>query len=125
MKFIAETGLFMDADENRRLWEFVDAGKSEIATVEAFGTLTDARNYSETHIEAVRAIPYVDRDAIAKRNFKIVLDAVNASGSFIHQRLLHALGVADVIALSCDGSGVFPHRPEPVPENLTTLKEAI
>ena len=125
MKFIAQTGLFMDADENRTLWDILDTTSPQPVPPVDFGEVVDGRGFLEEHIEAVRNIPFVDRDAIAKRNFRVVLDCVNASGSHIQQRLLHALGVADIIPLHCDGSGIFPHRPEPVPENLTSLKETI
>ncbi|HET6400562.1 MAG TPA: phosphoglucosamine mutase [Candidatus Kapabacteria bacterium] len=134
MKFIAETGFFLDADENKVLWDIVDTGQPPpnprleksggISPIE-FGEVTDGRDFVEQHIQAVLGIPFIDRDKISERSFRIVLDCVNASGSRVLPRLLHSLGVADVIELHCDGSGIFPHRPEPVPENLTSLKEAI
>jgi len=30
-----------------------------------------------------------------------------------------------VIRLHCDGSGIFPHTPEPIPENLTSLSKSV
>ncbi len=125
MKFVAQTGLFLDAEENRTLWDIVDTGKPQPVPVVEFGDILDARDLVDDHIQAVLDIPFVDREKIASRNFRVVLDCVNASGSLIHPRLLHSLGVADVVELSCDASGIFPHRPEPIPENLTSLKEAI
>jgi phosphomannomutase len=64
-------------------------------------------------------------EKIRERKFRVVLDAVNASGSFIHPKLLEKLGVAEIISLAADGSGIFPHKPEPVPQNLTSLSEAV
>jgi len=125
MKFIAQTGLFLDAEENRTMWDIFDTGQPQPVPAEDFGDMTDGRDRVDSHIEAVLNIPFVDRDKIAKRNFRVVLDCVNASGSRIHPRLLHSLGVADVIELHCDASGIFPHRPEPVPENLRSLRDAI
>jgi len=125
MKFIAQTGFFLDAEENRTLWDIVDSAELQPVPAVDFGEVVDGREAINDHIQAVLDIPFVDREKIAKRNFRVVLDAVNASGSFIHPQLLHSLGVADVIELYCDGSGIFPHRPEPIPENLASLKEAI
>lgn len=125
MKFIAQTGLFLDADENAKLWEIVDSESPQSAAPGEAGEIIDGRDFIDEHIQAVLDIPYVDREKIARRHFRVVLDCVNASGSFIQPRLLQALGVADVIEFACDGSGIFPHRPEPVPENLISLKEAI
>ncbi|MDT8324473.1 MAG: phosphoglucosamine mutase, partial [Bacteroidota bacterium] len=51
-------------------------------------------------------------------------DAVNASGSVAVPRLLARLGCM-LIPVACDGSGRFPHTPEPLPENLVTLGEAV
>lgn len=125
MKFIAETGLFLDAEENKTLWDIVDSVSPESVSAEDFGEMIDGRDYMEQHIQAVLGIPFVDREKIAKRNFRIALDCVNASGSRILPRLVHSLGVQNIIELHSDASGIFPHRPEPVPENLTSLKEAI
>jgi phosphomannomutase len=79
----------------------------------------------QKHIDAVLNNPFIDIAKIKARKFKVVLDAVNASGSYVHPQLLKSLGVAEVIEVACDGSGVFPHRPEPVPANLTSLGEAV
>jgi len=125
MKFLAQTGLFLDAEENRTFWDIFDTSDPQSANAEEFGDVIDGRDRVEDHIQAVLSIPFVDPEKIAKRNFRVVLDCVNASGSRIHPRLLHSLGVADVVELHCDASGIFPHRPEPVPENLTSLREAI
>ncbi len=125
MKFISQAGLFLDAEQNNVLWDIVDSGVTQSVPVEEYGDVIDGRDFVEQHIQAVLDIPFVDRAKIAERNFRVVLDCVNASGSFLHPRLLHSLGVAEVVELYCDGSGIFPHRPEPVPENLTSLKEAI
>ncbi len=125
MKFIAETGLFLDAEENKVLWDIVDTTEPESVPAVDFGEVTDGRDCAEQHIQAVLDIPFIDRANIAERNFRIILDCVNASGSRILPRLLHSLGIVEIIELHCDGSGIFPHKPEPVPENLTSLKDAI
>ena len=109
MKFIAETGLFLDAEQNNVLWDIVDAGNPESVPAEDFGVVIERRyDFAETHIHAVLDIPFVDREKIAERNFRVVLDCVNASGSRILPRLLHSLGVQDIIELHCDASGIFP-----------------
>ena len=125
MKFLQTTGLFFDAEENRVLWDIIDSGSPQPVSAENFGDVIDGRDFIDSHLQAVLDIPFIDREKIAQRNFRIVLDAVNASGSRVLPRLLHSLGVADIIPLHCDASGVFPHTPEPIPQNLTSLKEAI
>lgn len=57
---------------------------------------------------------------IAQEGFHIVVDAVNASASSILPQLLQQLRCR-VTLLHADGSGVFPHPPEPLPEHLQEL----
>ena len=136
MKFIAATGLFLDKEENEELWDIIDnpvaAGFSphlnewlKPAATEKHGSILPGENIIDAHIESVLAIPFLALDKIRERKFRVVLDAVNASGSFIHPKLLEKLGVAEIITLAADGSGIFPHKPEPVPQNLISLCEAV
>ncbi|MCK5741454.1 MAG: phosphoglucosamine mutase, partial [Chlorobi bacterium] len=82
----------------------------------------------DQHIEAIINSPiFSESDTIAKlkdRKLKIVVDAVNASGSIVVPTLLRKLG-CEVIELFCDASGIFPHTPEPLPINLTELAAAV
>ena len=63
----------------------------------------------------------VNRDAIAKANLKVVVDAVNSIGGVVIPELLRALGVKEVVELNCEPTGKFAHNPEPIPENLTQI----
>ena len=123
MKFITSSGIFLDRSENESLWKIVDSPATKNA--ETKGRIVAGEKVTHEHIKAILRIPFLNLDGIRKRNFKIVLDAVNASGSFIHRELLVALGVTNVIALHADGSGIFPHAPEPVPANLTELSASV
>lgn len=123
MKFIASSGLFLDKEQNESLWEIIDSNSS--VPSETKGSITLREDIAEKHIKSILAIPFLDVEKIKERNFKVVLDTVNASGSFIHPKLLAALGVTDVIGVATDGSGIFPHPPEPVPQNLTSLCNAV
>lgn len=57
---------------------------------------------------------------IAAENFFVVVDAVNASASFVVPPLLQRLRCRQML-LYADGSGIFPHPPEPLPQNLQDL----
>ena len=123
MKFIARTGLFLDRSENEKLWSIADSGASNHhgASVE----LIPGDEVKIEHVESILQIPFINVDAIRAREFKIILDAVNSSGSFIVRELLTLLGVLDVLPLHADGSGIFPHAPEPVPHNLSELCDEV
>jgi len=125
MKFIAGTGMFLDAEENAALWRILDNNEGQTLSVGEFGDVISGEAVIKKHIERVTQIPFIDLEKIKAKNFKVVLDAVNASGSYVHPELLGKLGVTQVVKLACDGSGVFPHKPEPVPSHLTRLAEAV
>jgi phosphomannomutase len=123
MKFIASSGLFLDKEQNESLWQIIDSNSPVPSQTK--GRITLREDIIDKHIKSILAIPFLDVEKIRARNFKVVLDTVNASGSFIHPKLLEALGVTNVIGVATDGSGIFPHPPEPVPQNLTSLCEAV
>lgn len=119
MKFVAPSGMFLDAAQNRAFWALADAPPVYAPWAE-IGTLTQDDSWIQKHIDAVMALPYLDPETIRARRFRIVLDCVNAAGGVIVPRMLRALG-CDVIEMNCEVSGIFRHTPEPVPENLTDL----
>ena len=123
MKFIVRTGLFLDKAENETLWNIADQGVKKHHGSE--GKIISGDEVKLQHIGSIVQIPFLQIEAIRERKFKIILDAANASGSFIVRELLDALGVLDVIPLHADGSGMFPHAPEPVPHNLSELCEEV
>ncbi|MBL7185952.1 MAG: phosphoglucosamine mutase [Phycisphaerae bacterium] len=86
------------------------------------GKLTFNDQTDAAHIAKVLAI--VDREAIAARNFKVVLDSVNGAGGRVTKKLLAELG-CEVIAINDEPTGMFAHKPEPTAENLTGLCEVV
>ena len=81
-------------------------------------------DFNPKHIEQVLALNLVDVEAVRKRKFKVVVDAVNSVGGIVIPALLKELG-CEVVELNCDPSGNFAHNPEPLPENLTEISEVI
>lgn len=64
------------------------------------------------------------RDTIAQAGFHIVVDTVNAAGSTIVPLLLQQLRCR-ITLLHADGSGIFPHAPEPLPQHLHELTDCV
>ncbi|MEK9138773.1 MAG: phosphoglucosamine mutase, partial [Bacteroidota bacterium] len=120
LKFFADTGMFLDGDENEELWSIADEGQASYASWQNIGTHTSEEVWIRKHIDSILTLEYIDPVAIRKRRFKVVLDCVNAAGGVIVPTLLKELG-CDVIEMNCDLSGIFSHTPEPIPENLTDL----
>ncbi len=126
LKFMDSDGVFLDKTENERLWDCVD---KKLYTFEDC-TLLEPEYLSDRafdfHIDAILGLPYIsdNLNAVVDRKYRVVLDAVNASGSRIVPRLLEEFG-CEVIPLFCDESGIFPHTPEPLPENLDLLARKV
>ena len=86
-----------------------------------FGKLNTEIDAIEKHIHKL----YLASLTIRKDGrFKVVLDSVNSSGAQAAMRLLKTSPLNsgrghDVTQLHGDGSGIFPHTPEPTKENLS------
>ncbi len=126
LKFINSSGIFFDKIENEKLWDAVDYSKSDYKfNISVKNKIIN--DSLEKHLEYILKSEYLNSDIIQKikaRKLKVVVDAVNASGSIIVPMLLYKLGI-EVIELYCDGTGIFPHTPEPLPQNLTALAQSV
>lgn len=124
LKFLNGEGIFLDPEECAAFFAVVDRGGDRYATWEHLGARVEMAGTIRDHVDAALALPFVDLERLRARRFKVVVDAVNASGSVAVPQLLEECG-CEVIRLYCDESGLFPHTPEPVPENLVQLAEAV
>lgn len=124
LKFLNPDGTFLDEFQVKDLLSIVEKGKFHYEGVEKMRSVIYDKSWLEKHIAKVLESGLVNLKKIRKRNFKVVVDAVNSSGSIIVPLLLKKLG-CEVIELFCDGSGKFPHKPEPIPENLKQLSKAV
>ena len=116
LKFINEKGVFLDAEENEKLWSLAKQ-QPRYASYETTGIIEHGDFFLRDHIRRVLAIKSIDVEAIRRRHFKVVVDCVNAAGSIVVPQLLHELGCI-VVKMNCDATGRFPRKPEPLPENL-------
>src|SRR5690606_26455498 len=125
LKLLNEKGEFIDASEGQRVLDIAAETDFEFATIDKLGTISTNDTYLEKHIEEVVNLPLVDKVAIERANFSIVLDAVNSTGGIFVPKLLEALGVRTVHKIHCEPNGKFPHNPEPLAENLTDLASRV
>lgn len=124
LKFLSHEGIFLDPEECSGLFAIVDRGVGPFASWNGSGSREDAEGDLMRHAALAMQLPFVDLERLRERRFTVVVDAVNASGSAVVPALLESCG-CQVVRLFCDGSGVFPHTPEPVPENLMALAAAV
>ncbi|HRE56802.1 MAG TPA: phosphoglucosamine mutase [Candidatus Kapabacteria bacterium] len=125
LKFIGGDGVFLDAEQNSKFWKFVDSPDNNTG-IAHHGTVTSLHNVMTYHIESITKNPLFSKaiDICKKRSLTVVVDAVNASGSRYIPALLKEFG-CNVIELYCDATGKFPHIPEPLPEHLYELQNAV
>ena len=124
LKFIGGDGLFLDEKEWEKLNNIYEKKRIGYVNWKNVDTSIDYDSAIEDHIEKILDLPYISPDRIAQRKFQVVVDCVNGAGGKIIPYLLQKLGCT-VYPLNCDQSGIFPHNPEPLPENLTELCEKV
>ncbi|ALU27645.1 phosphoglucosamine mutase [Myroides odoratimimus] len=117
LKLLNSKGEFLSGAEGQIILEIAEKDAFDFADVDSLGTIEHKDNYMDIHIEEILKLKLVDVEAIKKRKFKVVVDAVNSSGGIIIPALLRKLGV-EVVELYCDPTGHFPHNPEPLKEHL-------
>lgn len=125
LKLLNEKGEFISGDDGTEVLAIAEKEAFHFAEVDHLGTITHDDSYLQKHIDAILALPLVNREAIAAAGFSVVVDAVNSTGGIFVPALLKALGVTRIIELYCEPTGHFPHNPEPLPEHLTDLSDKI
>ncbi len=121
LKLLNEKGEFISAADGEEVLRMAAANEFEYANVDELGTYSVDNTYLDKHIQAVLDLPLVDVVTIKTKNFTVAIDCVNSTGGIFLPPLLKALGVKEVIELYCEPNGIFPHNPEPLPENLTEI----
>jgi len=125
LKLLNADGEFINDAEGKEVLEIAENSDFKYADVNDLGKVYNDKNYLKEHINLILALPLVDAEAIANADFKIVIDCVNSTGGIFVPALLSALGVKTVYKLFCEPDGIFPHNPEPLPENLTALSKEV
>jgi phosphomannomutase len=125
LKLLNKEGEFISAETGAKVLEKAATEDFTFTTVEKLGVIIIDETYLQKHVEGVVNYSLVNTKAIGKKNFKIVVDAVNSTGAIFVPALLRALGVNDIILLNKEVNGRFAHHPEPLPENLTGLSNEV
>jgi phosphomannomutase len=121
LKLLNEKGEFISAEDGATILKIAADESFDFAPVEKLGSYDKKNKYIKKHIELILKNKLVDKKAIQKSKFKIVVDAVNSTGGISVPELLKALGVKKVKKLYCEPTGKFPHNPEPLPENIKAI----
>ncbi len=124
LKFFNRAGEFITPAQYRILEKIFNLQSFAYKPFDKLGNISYQDKWIDKHIRKTLAVKTVDRAAIKKRHFKVVVDAINGAGSVALPFLLEKLG-AKVIKINCYGNGNFIHGAEPIPENLEQLCRAV
>ncbi|OQY05744.1 MAG: phosphoglucosamine mutase [Bacteroidetes bacterium 4572_117] len=125
LKLLNSKGEFITDTDGKEVLHSADIEDFIFADVDMLGTITSNEKALDFHIDEILKLQLVDIEAIKKANFSVAIDAVNSVGGISIPPLLKKLGVNNITELYCEPNGVFPHNPEPLPENLTEISAII
>ncbi len=125
LKLLTASGEFLTAEQGARVLEIAASDQLQFAPVDKLGTYSSNDSYIQKHIDAIVSYPLVNVEGIKAKGYKVVVDVINSTGALSVPPLLYALGVKEVIVLNEEVNGKFAHNPEPLPENLGALSNAV
>jgi phosphomannomutase len=122
IKLLLDNGVAPPKDQADKIRaRFVDRRFSLVDSV-GCGKIGRDESVGDVHISKVLSI--IDRNLIASRRFRVVLDSVNGAGGPVTKKLLGELG-CEVYAVNDEPTGLFAHGPEPLAENLGGLCDEV
>ncbi|MBS9774099.1 MAG: phosphoglucosamine mutase [Tenacibaculum sp.] len=124
LKLLNEKGEFLSGKDGETILKIAESDDFSFAEVDNLGTYKKKKKYIKKHIKEVLKLNLVDKKAIKKAKFKIVVDGVNSTGGIAIPKLLKALNVK-CVELYCTPNGEFPHNPEPLKEHLTDISKLV
>ena len=123
LKLLNGTGQFLSPEEYNRMQKYLQNYKPSYKSWEKIGKWTEYPIGIQNHIDAIFDLGIIYVDEIRKRRFKVLVDCVNGAGAYVLPEFLKDFG-CEVIKMNCEKTGVFPRKPEPLPENLIeTMKK--
>lgn len=125
LKLLNKRGEFLSDADGKEILKIANAEEFRFAANTELGKTEVNNGFIDLHIRKILALPLVDVDAIKNAGFSVALDAVNSTGGIAIPALLEALGVERIEKLYCEPTGIFPHNPEPLPENLFEIADLV
>jgi len=125
LKMLNRKGEFLSAADGERVLAISKKPEFVFAEVNDLGSYKTDDSYIRKHIEKVLALPLVNPEVIRQAHLRVVIDAVNSTGGLAIPALLKALNVNKIDQLYCEPNGLFPHNPEPLPEHLGDICDAV
>ena len=124
LKLLNNQGEFISAADGQDVLSLIEKGGITYADVENIGTYQTDDTYIQKHIDKIFALKLVDKELVASKNFRVVVDPVNSTGAISIVPLLEQMGCT-VFVINGEMTGNFAHNPEPLPEHLNDLAKEV
>jgi len=121
-KFFNSSGIFLNKAENARLFEEASKCNFRRASIENIGWVKPYDKAVDVHLRQI--FKQIKPNKIRRKRFKVVVDACNGAASVLLPQLMENLN-CNAILLNTDVNKNFPHHPEPLPENIHSLCNAV
>ena len=125
LKLLNAAGEFLTAADGRQVLELADSSDLSFVPEHEVGSYSINKEMAASHLEDILKLSLVNKENIAARHLKVVVDGINSVGGIMVPKLLKLLGVDDIIELNCEPDGRFAHKPEPLDENLSGIKACV
>lgn len=122
LKFISREGLYLSPRQTEEYLDIYHQGAFDFIPPGEYKSIRVMPDAGEAHLR--RLLRRFDSPALRRRRFKVALDCNNGAGAPLAPRFLRELG-CEVIPLYCEPNGEFAHDPEPTPENIPDVCEAV
>jgi len=126
LKLLDARGEFLSKEDGERILELAERDQDfDFVSEENLGYYILDAYLDQEHLKKILNLSLVNKELIAQKKFKIVVDGINSVGGMIVPGLLKELGVQNIIELNCEPNGKFAHKPEPIAANLTQVMETV
>jgi phosphomannomutase len=124
IKMLNSDGEFLSAQDGKEILDIAEKKDFHFASVEKLGEVEKSYNHTKNHIQDILDLDLVDAELVAKKKYKVVVDAINSVGGIAVPYLLEKMGV-ELVGLNINPNGEFAHKPEPLEENLGGIKSLV
>jgi len=126
LKLLGTDGEFLRAHEAHEMLEIAKNNAQETVSYDRLGSYRH-EHYLFKHIQTILDLDYINANAIAERDFRVVVDGINSIGAVAIPALLEDLGVKreNITVLNGEPNGLFAHNPEPLPGHLEGIIQAV
>lgn len=122
LKFVNKDGIFLNKIQAAELLDAYNQDNFTCVENQRIGSVIHAENAFDLHLAQLDRI--INVEAIKRAKLRVAVDCCNGAASRFSKRFLEHLGCT-CYSLFDDNSGIFPHPPEPTPQNVTALCQFI